>query len=220
MSQTPPRPMIPFWDRIRFLLAKRAGDEAALAAFATPFAALADEVRGKSVALVGNARALADTQQGAQIDAADIVVRLNTAPGRTDASHGARTDWIFTSVRLPQEVLDDLTPARVFWASSKRKRLDYALARRPGFVLTPSALSQDLMGKLGSRPSTGMIATAALCALPFAQIRLHGFDFFSSLSLSGRRAAKDVPHDFDAERDLILQMAQDDPRLQVIKPRD
>ncbi|CUH64479.1 Glycosyltransferase family 29 (sialyltransferase) [Thalassovita gelatinovora] len=207
----------PGW--MRFQLAKRTGDEAVLAAFSLPFDALADEAKGKTVALVGNARSLANTEQGAQIDAADIVVRLNTAPGRVTISHGARTDWLFTSVRLPREVLRDLDPARVFWASSKRKRLDYGLAKCPGFVLTPVSISADLIVVLDARPSTGMIAAATLCALPFTQIRMHGFDFFSSLSLSGHRAAKDVPHDFDAERGLIMEMAQADKRLKIIKPR-
>ncbi|WP_323780833.1 glycosyltransferase family 29 protein [Thalassovita sp.] len=204
---------------IRFQLAKWTGDEAVLAAFSAPYDALAEVVKGKSVALVGNARTLADAAQGAQIDAADIVVRLNTAPGQEAISHGARTDWLFTSVRLPRDVLRDLDPAHVFWASGKRKRLDYGLVKRPGFVLTPASILADLIMVLDARPSAGMIATATLCALPFAQIRMHGFEFFSSLSLSGHRAEKNVPHDFDAERDLIMEMVQADKRLRIIRPR-
>lgn len=179
---------------------------------------IADEARRRRIALVGNARALTVTQQGTDIDAADIVVRLNRAPRPFSMSHGNRTDWLFTSIPLAPADLAALSPRRIFWASSRRKRLRYDLARDHRFGLTPAEVSARLIAELGARPSTGLIALAHLASLPAARITLHGFDFFASLSTSGRRQASEVPHDFDAERRLVERMLAGDPRLRLVDP--
>jgi hypothetical protein len=46
-----------------------------------------------------------------------------------------------------------------------------------------------------------------------AGARLHGFDFFASGSLSGRRTAKDVPHDFGEERAFVEELLGRDGRF-------
>lgn len=198
--------------RLRFLLARGFGDEAALAALAMPLEQALAALRGQ-VALVGNARALQEARLGPAIDAADLVVRINRAPMPATASHGARTDVLALATGLQPARLDLLAPGMVFWLSHKRKRLPYAVARHPGFALPPRADHARLQAVLGAPPSTGLMMIDLLARSPATRIGLYGFDFFASLSLTGSRTAARVPHDFAAERDFVTALIARDPRF-------
>ncbi len=50
----------------------------------------------------------------------------------------------------------------------------------------------------------------------FAELKLFGFDFFYSGSLSGRNAADPVPHDFARERQLVASLLAADRRISII----
>lgn len=206
-------------NRLAFTLAKLRQDEAALMRLSLPQARLLAELEGRSVALVGNARALAEGRQGAAIDAHDIVVRINRAPMPSPASHGARTDWL--ALGIPPAAADRarLRPARLLWMPWKRRRLDWAMAGAPGFYLHPRADIAALQARLGAKPTTGALVIDLLLRARLASLDLHGFDFFASNSLSGRRTAADVPHDFAAEAAWVAARAAADPRLRLIPPQ-
>ena len=57
-----------------------------------------------------------------------------------------------------------------------------------------------------------------LARSPAAKITLYGFDFFTSLSLSGSRTAAQVPHDFAAERAFVDALLARDPRFSLRIP--
>ena len=48
-----------------------------------------------------------------------------------------------------------------------------------------------------------------------ARLDLYGFDFLASQSLSGRRSAADVPHDFNAEAEWVAGLQRSDPRIRL-----
>nr|WP_319249414.1 glycosyltransferase family 29 protein [uncultured Celeribacter sp.] len=204
--------------RLRFHWACRRNDDRYLERFGDPFAQLGAEVTQKRIALVGNARALTETEQGATIDAQDLVIRINRAPQPSVRSHGSRTDWLGLAVALSAEDLKALSPKRVLWMSHKRKRLSPAIATRPGFSLFPMSQFDDLSARLGSRPTTGALLIDWLVSTHAAEIHLFGFDFFSSLSLSGARTANQVPHDFNAEADMVQNLCATDPRVILHPP--
>ena len=201
--------------RWRFLLARTLRDEGTLASLSAPQDEVLALLDGKRVALVGNARSLAEGTQGAQIDAADLVVRMNRAPMPAPESHGTRTDWLALATRLPGADRDRIAPGRVLWMSPKRKRLDWATARSPGFYLHPLADYHALARQLGAPPSTGIMAVNLLLRAPLSALTLYGFDFFASQSLSGSRSAAQVPHDFAAEAAWVRARAGADPRLRL-----
>ena len=204
-------------NRLRFLWAKLRGDEAALASLSLPEPALFRQIDGRRVALVGNARSLAEGRHGPQIDAADIVIRLNAAPMPSAESHGTRTDWLAVSVPPDPAVLQDRRPEVVLWMTRKRRRLPHALATAPGFFLNAPAAGNRLAEALGAPPTTGLMAIDLLVRSPAAAIDLYGFDFFASLSLSGRRTAAQVPHDFAAEAAWVEDRTRTDPRLRLVR---
>jgi len=196
-----------------FLLARTLRQEGPLAALSVPRADLFAEVQGKSVALVGNARALADTDAGPRIEAADLVIRINRAPMPAAESHGCRTDWLALATSIPRPDLARIDPERILWMSPKRKRLSYAVATSPGFYLQPLPDIARLTATLGAPPTTGLMMIDLLAQSALEGLTLYGFDFFASLSLSGRRTAVQVPHAFPAERAFVEALAARDPRV-------
>ncbi|RWR11558.1 glycosyltransferase family 29 protein [Paenirhodobacter populi] len=200
-------------NRLGFYLARTLRQEAPLAALSVPQADLLADLAGKRVALVGNARALADTMHGAEIDAHDLVVRINRAPMPSPESHGLRTDWLALAVRLDAAERARLHPARILWMSHKRKRLDWATATSPGFYLHPLADYRALEARIGAQPTTGAMLIDLFFRSDMAGLTLFGFDFFASLSLSGHRTAEQVPHDFSAEARFVFDLMGRDSRI-------
>ncbi|HEY0212560.1 MAG TPA: glycosyltransferase family 29 protein [Paenirhodobacter sp.] len=203
--------------RFGFYLARTLRREAPLAAMSVPQVGLLADLAGRRVALVGNARALAATAHGADIDAHDLVVRINHAPMPAPVSHGTRTDWLALAVRLGAADNARLHPARRLWMSHKRKRLDWDTATSPGFYLHPLADYAGLRARIGAPPTTGAMLIDLFSRSDMAGLTLFGFDFFASQSLSGSRTAEQVPHDFSAEARFVQDlMAQDHRILRVI----
>ncbi|EYD71275.1 glycosyltransferase family 29 protein [Limimaricola hongkongensis] len=202
-------------NRIGFEIAKRRADETRLARLGLPETGLLARLENRRVALIGNARSLSEKALGEEIDAADLVIRLNAAPLPSAASHGSRTDWLAMSIPVPAPVIAARAPDLLLWMTPKRKRLPWRVARLPGFALLPAARAAALRERLGARPTTGMLAIDLLARSELASARLYGFDFFASKSLSGGRGAADVPHDFDAERDRVAALMAADPRFSI-----
>lgn len=201
--------------RLRFYLARALRHETTLQAMSVAQSDLLAALAGKRIALIGNARALAETRHGPQIDAADLVIRINRAPMPSPASHGTRTDWLALATRLKPADRARLQPARILWMSPKRKRLDWQTASGPGFYLHPLDDYQALKARIGAPPTTGAMMIDLLARSDMAALDLFGFDFFASLSLSGRRGAADVPHDFDAESRWVTQLRLADRRISL-----
>lgn len=200
---------------IRFYAARLMRDEATLRSLSVPQGNLLADLEGKSVALIGNARALAASDHGAAIDAADLVVRINRAPMPAASSHGTGTDWLALAVRLADDDRDRLSPDRVLWMSPKRKRLGWRAASSPGFYLHPLADFEALKDRLAAPPTTGAMLIDLLLRSRLSGLTLYGFDFFASQSLSGRRTADQVPHDFGSEAAWVADLARNDPRLDL-----
>ncbi|AGT10453.1 glycosyltransferase family 29 protein [Paracoccus aminophilus] len=200
-------------NRLRFLWARTLRDEAALQSLSVPQAALLEAMAGKNIALIGNARALAEGQAGAEIDRADLVIRINRAPMPSAQSHGARTDWLALATRLGEADRARISPSRILWMSPKRKRLDYQTTTSPGFYLHPLPDYQALKDRIGAPPTTGAMMIDLIQRSDMARLDLYGFDFFASLSLSGSRTAAQVPHDFSGEAAWVDQLIRADRRI-------
>ncbi len=200
-------------NRLSFLIARTLRQEAPLSSLSVSVGELMTELEGRRVALVGNARSLAERDEGAAIDAADLVIRINRAPMPASRTHGTRTDWLALATSIGDEDLDRLRPRRILWMSHKRKRLPWAVAQSEGFYLHPIADWGGLRDRLGAPPTTGLMMIDLLTSSGLASLRLHGFDFFASLSLTGSRRADQVPHDFAAEKEYVDTLMARDSRI-------
>lgn len=204
--------------KLKFYLDRLLGNERGLQAHSRPEAEIMGLLAGRSVALVGNARALSDGTCGAQIEACDIVFRLKRAPIPSPVSHGVRTDWLATSMPITPELVAEKNPKVVLWLSRKRKRLPYFLARDPRFYLDDQAHALRLKARLGAPASLGALAIDLLVRSQAREIVLFGFDFFASNSLSTSRTADQVKHDFAAEARWVEGLMATDPRLRLVRP--
>ncbi|MGC1489701.1 MAG: glycosyltransferase family 29 protein [Albidovulum sp.] len=203
-------------NRLTFTLARVLRRDEALMRLSVVQAALMSELAGKSVALVGNARALSNRTEGARIDAADIVIRINRAPMPAPHTHGSRCDWLALATAIGPGDLARIAPNRILWMSHKRKRLPWAAATSHGFYLHPVAEFTRLRSQLSAPPTTGLMMIDLLAQSGLARLDLFGFDFFASLSLTGSRTAGQVPHDFGAERGFVEALIAHDPRITLI----
>ncbi|MGL6211581.1 MAG: glycosyltransferase family 29 protein [Paracoccaceae bacterium] len=185
--------------RLGFLIARTLRNETALSAMGLSMHEVLARLQGR-VALVGNARSLEQRDYGAEIDGADLIIRINRAPMPNAASHGTRTDVLALAVGIDSASVQQLNPALTLWMSHKRKRLPWHVATRAGFALPPRVAFERLRAQLGAPPTTGLLMIDLLERSPATQITLYGFDFFASQSLTGSRTAAQVPHDFAAER--------------------
>jgi len=199
----------------RFNLARLFRSERKIAAMSCSRDELLGILQGKTVALVGNSRALAQTEFGEQIDHADVVIRINGAPMPSPKSHGSRTTWLALAISIDRPTEARIAADRILWMSHKRKRLPYRIATRSGFFLFNLANWAALKTNLGAPPSTGIMAISLLADSQASRIDLFGFDFFDTKSLSGRREAAQVPHDFAAEKDFVEALVTSDQRFHI-----
>lgn len=176
---------------------------------------LLNDLAGKHIAIVGNARALADQAHGADIDAADIVIRINRAPMPAISSHGSRTDWLALATSLSKTETARINPRRILWMSPKRKRLRLWVAETAGFYLYPLEQHRQFSDMLRAPPTTGLMVIQLVARTKAASVTLYGFDFFASLSLTGSRTMAQVPHDFAAERAWVENLSEQDARISV-----
>jgi hypothetical protein len=200
-------------NKVCFYLQRSLRREAPLMKMSVSQAALLDGLSDKSVALIGNARALQDTTYGADIDAHDVVVRINRAPMPSRESHGARTDWLALATALTAVDRARLDVGRFLWMSHKRKRLDWATATSKDFYLHPLGDYAQMKTMLSAQPTTGVMMIDLLLRSKLNALSLYGFDFFASLSLSGKRTAESVPHDFMSEGDYVRNLVQTTPKI-------
>jgi hypothetical protein len=200
---------------LSFLWARARRDEAALQRWSCARSALLEELARKKVAIVGNSRALAQTKMGTRIDGADLVIRINRAPMPSAVSHGERTDWLALATSLKRAEAARIRPARILWMSHKRKRLPFWVAASAGFHLHPVPAFEALRRDLGAPPTTGLMIIDLVMQSQASKVDLYGFDFFASLSLTGSRTAKQVPHDFRAEKEWVENLGRRDPRLAI-----
>lgn len=203
-------------NRFAFLFHRTLRHEAALEALSISQRALLEACEDQTIALVGNARSLAGAEFGADIDAASLVIRINRAPMPSVQSHGIRTDWLGLATSLPSDT--PLRPSRFLWMSPKRKRLDYRIATSPGFYLHPLADIVALRQRVHAPPTTGLMLIELLSRSKARKIHLYGFDFFASLSLSGRRTAAQTPHDFFTEQGFVETLIARDARFTLHSP--
>lgn len=125
---------------------------------------------GKTVAVVGRAGSLLrGTKRGAEIDACDVVVRVNWVlpiPEEQKPFVGSRTDLVFHCKRARTAMV----MAKRFGVPTYRVR---GKARR-------RAAERHFQNSKRLRPTTGFMAVLSVLTHKAETVKLFGFDFFRS----------------------------------------
>jgi hypothetical protein len=176
---------------------------------------LARAFTGRTIAVVGNARALRHDIQGPEIDSHDIVLRFNGCPGVGEPSHGERTDWIALGGRISKERYFQLGQPGLLWMTPQRSMMRAWYFELQNLYLHPWDATLRSYPHVGRRPSTGLMAILLLQEFEISRMTLFGFDFYRSLSLSGEQTLANTPHNYVNEEEIILNLIRADPRIRL-----
>ena len=178
---------------------------------AQPIKKHAEWLRGRRVALVGNAQSLLDTVFGSQIDSMDFVVRMNHGVILKPISQGSRTDILAMSCRMSEpDLLRQFDPKVIFWMTPRWWHIapySRQVMQRVSFFSHRDwkQLSRERLD--GRRPSTGFMTAQLLLQLGAREVHLFGFDFGRTPTFYNAPDYK-TPHDYAAEaRQLRAQTA-------------
>lgn len=151
-----------------------------------------DFIKGKRVAIVGNALSIFDKQNGILIDSYDIIIRFNYGFIKNPESQGTKTDIHILAVNLKPEEYNLLNakfrlnrsrichnPCRtILWADRKRLMNNFKQA------------------------SSGFIAIDLCLSSKASEIALFGFDFNKTMTFYNSPTYQPL-HDFAKEEDYV-----------------
>jgi len=170
------------------------------------FPDLKDYVLGKSVAIVGNAQSLLETNHGEEIDSHAVVIRINQSANWFKDDHryskydldkavGKKINiWAIWDHTKFTEYLDNIPiVAKEMFLKPTIHMLNLALHyRRMGFVYKPTdgpmceigkKYKNELFDKFGN-PSSGLTVIHILNECTPSNVNLYGFDFKSTPTFS------------------------------------
>lgn len=163
---------------------------------------------GKTVAVVGNALSLFDKSYGAEIDAHDVVVRMNKAAmlyTRKEASksHGTKTNvWVFWNTAEYKSFFTKIPPGIKKMHAGHQGRTPNNI-HLVDFVY-PESLYKELKKHSGkhSNPTTGMIFLDYLSACDSKHVDVYGFDWKETATFTDpeMKREKICPHDYPVEK--------------------
>lgn len=163
-------------------------------------------------AIVGNAQSQFGKRLGSEIDAHDLVLRLNYGTIRAPEDQGSRTDVLGCSD--PKITLSyihtNFHPRLVVWLTRKPAGPEFFDdPDLPLYVNPEENWAQAAEYTRPARPSSGAIAVALVVrALGVSDVTLYGFDFFASRTFYHRRGLRfwrkrPTVHDGRREADMM-----------------
>ena len=153
-------------------------------------------IKGKSVAIVGNAKSIFDGHFGAEIDSHDVVIRFNKGFITDKKSQGSKTDIVILACELG---LDEKASYKaMFYVNRSRKT-------RCGDLTISDKDRLLFREKLGAQASTGFIAVDLCLNSEAKKIDLYGFDFEKTPTFYNPEGYK-TKHDYAKEKEIMLDL--------------
>lgn len=155
-----------------------------------------DDIRGKRVAIVGNAKSIFDYEQGAQIDGFDFVIRFNRGFITRPECQGTKTDFLILACLLTK---DEIQSYNAKWVSNRST--SYV---NPVYFTISNQDRRMLRDKLDSQPSTGFMAIDICLEAGAKSIDLFGFDFEQTPTFYNPEGYQ-TKHDYPMEKQIVLE---------------
>lgn len=155
-----------------------------------------DYIKGKSVAIVGNAKSLFDHKYGSEIDKHDIVIRFNKGFPNDKESQGKKTSILMLACELSKPDIQYYNSKYVIRRSNSYENpADFTVSNKDRRLLAE---------KLGSQPSTGFMAIDICLEAHAKSIQLYGFDFEATPTFYNPDGYK-TKHDYNKEQEIVLK---------------
>lgn len=169
--------------------------------------------QGKTVAVIGNAMSLFDKSYGAEIDAHDVIVRMNKAAmlyTRQDASksHGTKTHvWVFWNTSEYKSFFNKIPKHVKKMHAGHQNRTPHNI-HLVDFVY-PEEPYKNLKKNAGkhNNPTTGLIFLDHISRCNPKQVDVYGFDWKDSPTFTDpeMKREKICPHDYPTEKEYCMK---------------
>lgn len=130
---------------------------------------IVDDIKRKSIAIVGNAKSIFKYDQGKQIDGHDFVIRFNKGFILRPECQGTKTDLLLLACELTN---DEIKRYNSKWVCNRSDRYN-----NPVYFTISNQDRRLIRDKLDCQPSTGFMAIDLCLSAGAKSIDLFGFDF-------------------------------------------
>lgn len=155
-----------------------------------------DFIKGKSVAIVGNAKSIFDNRFGAEIDVHDVVIRFNKGFITDKKAQGSKTDVLILACDL---TLDEKASYEAKFYVNRSKKT------KTGELTISDERRRVFRTILGAQPSTGFLAVDLSMMAGAERIDLYGFDFEKTPTFYNPVGYK-TKHDYAKEKEIMLDL--------------
>lgn len=156
---------------------------------------LSDEIKNKTVAIVGNAQSIFNHKYGAEIDDHDVIIRFNRGFVTEPKAQGTKTDILILACELNTEEKSRFKAKYYINRSARYKSGDYTF---------PNEIRRRLKQIIGAQPSSGFMAIDYCRQAGAKKIDLYGFDFEATPTFYNP-AGYQTKHNYAKEKQLIGQ---------------
>ena len=154
-----------------------------------------DDIKGKRVAIVGNAKSQFEKEYGKLIDSYDFVIRFNRGFITKPKSQGTKTSMVILACLLTEKEARDYGAKYIVNRSMNYKN-DFA-------DLTIGNLQRAIMASgIGAQPSSGFMAVNICLTFGAKEIALFGFDWGESKTFYNPDNYQ-TQHNYNKEKDIL-----------------
>lgn len=157
---------------------------------------IGEKIKGKKIAIVGNAESLFSKKNGKKIDAHDFIIRFNKGFIKDKKAQGSKTNLLLLACLLTK---DEIASYNAEYVCNR----SHSYINDTPFILRN--IHRALMkAKIGSQPSTGFMAIDICIEFKAASIDLYGFDFEKTPTYYNPKGYK-TQHNYSKEEQIIRE---------------
>lgn len=159
---------------------------------------IGEHIKGKNVAIVGNAKSIFSKKNGKEIDEHDFVIRFNKGFIYDKESQGSKTNLLILACEPTSE---EIASFHAQFVCNRSKH--YHNLTKYTITNTQRALMKD---EIGSQPSSGYMAIDVCFNFKAKNIDLYGFDFEETPTFYNPEGYK-TQHNYSKEKEIVLGYA-------------
>lgn len=157
-----------------------------------------EAIRGRTVAIVGNAKSLFERKYGEDIDDHEFIVRFNKGFITRPECQGTRTNFLILACPLSK---NEIGSYGAEYAANRSASSSYG--NKVPFTIG-NIERQNMKNYLGAQPSSGFMAVDICLYFGAKSIDLYGFDFESTPTFYNPKDYK-TQHDYSKEKEVMLK---------------